>query len=314
MLNINILEKVLLIIYICIQMSQDIIKQNIDFYFSKKKDLKNDYILLLDKEVEIKVVNVESKSHSFHKTKEVPTRYNINCVPNKELSLEDIDKFNPDKIDSKYFWKYAVEKFPQFSISTYPECRSDEDVNRANFNASIWTGFYHKLKSKIESKNNCKILEIGPGYGSLFYPLTKKYSNIIYYAIDLNKLFYYDGLFECDGKSIPKEVGSDFDLIFAFNVFNHLSKKQRTSYYKSIYKNLKEGGKFIFTNFLLMKEDDLSRNFLDYFDSKGNYYNNFLSQFIIIDFYEDLADELNDLGFSINVKLSQGLAVIECEK
>jgi hypothetical protein len=295
-------------------MSKKVIKEILDFYFSKKKNKDNDYTLLLDEEVDVKVVNIKDGSFTFQKTKEVPTRYNIFSNPNKITKKEEIEKLNPDKIDSKYFWKYATEKFPNFSISLYPECKSDEDVNKANFNAAIWSGFYDRIKNKIENTEICKTLEIGPGYGSLFYPLIEKYNNLIYYATDINKLFYYDGLFECNGKSIPKEVGKDFDLIFSFNVFNHLGKKQRTSYYKDVYKKLKKGGKFIFNNFLLINEDENSKNFLDYVDEDGNYYNNFLSQLIIIDFYENLADELNGLGFSINVKLSQGLAIIECEK
>lgn len=295
-------------------MSKKIIKEILDFYFSKKKSKNNDYILCLDEEVEIKVVNAKENSFTIQKSKEVPTRYNLFSNPNKTLKKEDIEKLNPDNIDSKYFWQYAIEKFPNFSISLYPECKNDEDVNKANLNAAIWTGFYQKIKQKIENTRNCKTLEIGPGYGSLFYPLTNKYNDLMYYAIDINKLFYYDGLFECDGKSIPEDVGEEFDLIFAFNVFNHLSKKQRTSYYKEVYEKLNKGGKFIFNNFLLINEDENNKKFLDYVDIDGNYYNNFLSQLIIIDFYENLADELNDLGFSINVKLSQGLAVIECEK
>jgi hypothetical protein len=295
-------------------MSKKLIKETLDFYFSKKKNKDNDYILLLDEEVDVKVVNTKEGSFTFQKTKEVPTRYNIFSNPNKIIKKEEIEKLNPDKIDSKYFWKYAIEKFPNFSISLYPECKNDDDVNKANFNAAIWTGFYDIIKTKIEHTQNCKALEIGPGYGSLFYPLIEKYNNLIYYATDINKLFYYDGLFECNGKSIPKEVGKDFDLMFSFNVFNHLSKKQRTSYYKDVYRKLKKGGKFIFNNFLIINEDENNKKFLDYVDEDGNYYNNFLSQLIIIDFYENLADELNDLGFSINVKLSQGMAIIECEK
>jgi hypothetical protein len=55
-------------------------------------------------------------------------------------------------------------------------------------------------------------------------------------------------------------------------------------------------------------------NLWSYKDYNNNCYNTFLSQLTPIDEYEDLADELNEIGFSIKVKLTQNWAIIECIK
>lgn len=295
-------------------MSQEIIKEIIDLYYSKKKDLNNDYVLCLEENIDLNVVDVKTGNINKINIENFETRFDLISKPNEIILEENIEKLNPDNIDSKFFWKYAVEKFPNFSISQYPQCKNDDDVNKANLNAAIWSGFLNKIESKIEENQNQKILEIGPGYGSLFYYLTSKYQQTPYLAIDINPLFHYQGLYECDGKSVPNELGKNFELIFAFNVFNHLGKKQKSSYYKSIYDNLVENGKFIFTNYLLTEQNKNFDNLWSYRDSNNNCYNTFLSQLTQVDEYEDLADELNDIGFSVKVKLSQNWAIIECLK
>ena len=295
-------------------MSQEIIKEIIDLYYSKKKDLNNDYVLCLEENIDLNVVDVKTGNINKINIENFETRFDLISKPNEIILEENIEKLNPDNIDSKFFWKYAVEKFPNFSISQYPQCKNDDDVNKANLNAAIWSGFLNKIESKIEENQNQKILEIGPGYGSLFYYLTSKYQQTPYLAIDINPLFHYQGLYECDGKSVPNELGKNFELIFAFNVFNHLGKKQKSSYYKSIYDNLVENGKFIFTNYLLTEQNKNFDNLWSYRDSNNNCYNTFLSQLTQVDEYEYLADELNDIGFSVKVKLSQNWAIIECLK
>lgn len=294
-------------------MKNEEIKKIIDFYHSKKKD-NYDYILHLDEEIELIVIDVyKNKTHKT-KTDKVSVNYNFFSKPYEIIKEEQKEKLNPDKIDNKFFWKYINEKFPCYSISQYPGCKNEDDVNKANLNAAMWTGFYPKIDLLLKENKSAKVLEIGPGYGNLFKEISNKYNLVDYYAIDINKLFYYDGLFECDGKSIPKDVGSNFDLIFSFNAFNHMSKNQRSSYYKEVYKNLKKGGKFIFTNYLISEHNQYRNDFWSYQDEKGNVYSSFLSQLIPIDDYNSLADELNEIGFSIKVKLSQNLAIIECEK
>jgi phospholipid N-methyltransferase len=289
------------------------IKNIIDNYYSKKKDKKNDYVLLLDEEVELNVIDLKSDLIIKNKQTEVNTGYDILSEPYKTLKKENIELLNPDVIDNKFFWECLVKKFPLFSISQYPRCKNEDDVNKANLNASIFSGFFQKIHSKINATNT-KVLEIGPGYGSFFYEITKKYQNCNYLAIDINPLFYYEGLYVCDGKSIPDELGENFDLIFAFNSFRHMSKKQRTSYYKEAYKKLKKGGTFLFTNYLISEQNKFRNDFWSFQDSDGIVYNSFFSQLIPVDIYDDLADELNKIGFSIKVKLSQNYAIIECIK
>ena len=70
----------------------------------------------------------------------------------------------------------------------------------------------------------------------------------------------------------------------------------------------------MFTNYLISEHNQHRDDFWSYQDDSGNVYSSLFSQLIIIDDYHTLADELNDIGFSINVKLSQNLAIIECVK
>ncbi len=238
----------------------DIIENTIDFYFSKKKEDKNDYVLILEEGVDLNVVNLSQDSVVKLKQKEVSTGYDLFSEPYKTLEKNNIDRLNPDNIDNKFFWEYAVKKFPYFTISQYPGCKSEEEVNKANLNAAIFSGFFQKIHQKI-NQGYSKVLEIGPGYGTFFYEITKKYDACNYLAIDINPLFYYDGLYKCDGKSIPNELGSEFDLIFAFNSFRHMSKLQRSSYYKDVYDKLKKGGTFLFTNYLISEQNKYRNDF-----------------------------------------------------
>ena len=274
----------------------------------------DDYKLKLKEEVEVNVIDLKTNQFNKIKTDTVSTNYNFLSKPYEILKKHNIDTLNPDKIDIRFFWKYINDKFPLYSIGQYPKCKTEEDVNISNINASKWMGLYQKVDSSLKENLKSKILEIGPGYGNLFKDLTEKYNQINYYAIDINKLFYYDGLYECDGKSIPKEVGGEFDLIFSFETFKHMSKKQRSSYYLDIYKKLKKTGKFIFNNFLISEHNQYRNDFWSFQDEEGNVYSSFFSQFILIDDYHSLANELNEIGFSVKVNLSQNLAVIECEK
>jgi len=288
------------------------IKEIVDFYYSLKKD-DNDYLLYLDNEVEINTFDSKTNSISKNKTNVVSTNFDLLNKNNKLVSDLEVEKLSQDLIDNKFFWKYIVEKFPFFSISQYPKCKSDEDVNKANLNASMWLGFYQKIYNFLKNNNTAKILEIGPGYGSLFYPINNNFDTCDYWAIDINPLFYFEGLVESNGSEIPVNVGGNFDFIFSFNVFNHLSKKQRSSYYKSVYNSLKKKGRFLFTNFLIV---DLSNeiDYWNYKDENNNIYTSFFSQLTKVDEYNNLADELNDIGFSVNIKMNQNTAIIDCQK
>jgi hypothetical protein len=289
------------------------VKKIIDSYYNVKK---NDYILSLNEEVELNIFNVQENRFYKTTTNEVGINYNILFDNKKEyVELGDIEYLNPDIIDNKYFWKYLNEKFPLSSISLYPGCKNDDDVNKANLNSSIFSGSHIKIVNCLSEKENSNVLEIGPGYGNYFNFITQKFPKSRYYAIDLNKLFYYDGLFECDGKNIPIELKKiKFDLVFALNSFTHMSKNQKVGYYKDVYNSLNKGGSFIFNNYLSYRQGDRINDFFSFKDKNGIFYSNFFSQLIEVDEYDELADLLNEIGFSIKVKLTQNMAIFECKK
>lgn len=295
-------------------MNKEEVENIVDLYFQKKVSKDNDYMLFFEDGLLINQLNNDTNELTSSKTKDIPTRVNILSPPGKVLSDDDIQRLDPDNIDISHFWRYCVEKFPNFSISGYHECKNEDDVNTANLNFAIWCGLISKMDSLLKQKPDAKILEIGPGYGSIFNHITSKYDRCNYLAIDVNPLFYYDGLFECDGKSIPEEAGDEFDMVISSNVFQHLSQKQRSSYYLEVFNKLKSDGIFVFTNFLIADENRDAKEYWSYMDKEGRPYSTFFSQLTPVDEYNDLADELNEIGFSINVNLKQNFAVITCEK
>ena len=105
-------------------------KEIIDLYSKQKKNDRDEYNLTLDKPFNLKMVNQNDGSIFYNETPEVPTRIDL-LNSEKSINEESIEKLNPDNIDIKSFWRYAVEKFPLFSMSSYPFCKNEDDVNKA---------------------------------------------------------------------------------------------------------------------------------------------------------------------------------------
>jgi predicted SAM-dependent methyltransferase len=220
---------------------------------------------------------------------------------NRTVLTEDaIEKFSPDNIDVNFFWKKSVNEYPFLSICGYGNVK---DTNEAN-GATLPLHYAHKGVSAIQhfyelNPTDFKMLEIGPGYGNI-RDLIKGIPNIGYYAIDVNPLFECDTLYKCDGKNIPSQIPTNLDLVYSINVFQHLSKAQRTSYYKQAYMILKDGGGLVFSMFTLTPKN-FDKPYWHISDNSGRFYCTFFNQFTPIDFIGDVKDELEEIGFEFHL-------------
>jgi len=221
-----------------------------------------------------------------------------------------VERLSPDNIDSRDFWKKAVETFPLFSIcGGAPEEYTVEGANEMNLKMHVGIGAFGRLieflNEEIERKNQTQMLEIGPGYGNVCKQIEQGAQFVTYHAIDVHPLFEHPRIYQTDGNTIPDEIPSRLDVVYAINVFQHLSRKQRSAYYQQIYDRLVPGGVFIFGMFVMTPENE-DWPVWGLKDKKGNYYTQFYRQLTEVDRIEDLKSELEGIGFQFeNVSLHE---------
>jgi len=272
-------------------------KQNIS---SSLETRTNDYFIVKKhSEIEEKISTL---LFPFFKTKKIEKNYNNNnicCF----FSKKDITKFSPDKINSNEFWTYMLDNFPMASIT--PNYVSNiEDANYANLQLAHKLNALGYLHDFIKENNSrTKVLEIGGGYGNLYYYLSD--NDILnvdkyYYHVDLVKKFKHKNFFKTNGYGIPKELlnkNVTFDIIYSVNVFQYLSYRQKIAYYYSIYEKLNKNGVFIVSLFL---ETEKNKNapYWGYKDLCGNNYFKFFNQFTPVDKEQNFFNDLHEIGFN----------------
>ena len=260
-----------------------------NFYLYKNKT-KSDYEILLN--------GSKAPTSSFIITPDYDKNLKI-VGENIIISDEVVNNLSPDKIDSREFWTEATKLFPYFSVcGGKPE---KEDINMVNENTLKMA---HKLNVitpvliALRDNPNAKLLEIGSGYGGFYRYITRFMCDKNYYGIDVNPLFVHPRLFQTTGSTIPNKIPNDLSIVYSMNVFQHLSKKQRTAYYKRIYKKLSNSGIFVFGMFL---QTDENKNWpvWNYKDKNGRPYVQFFRQFTPVDTKTELYNELFEIGFKI---------------
>ena len=212
---------------------------------------------------------------------------------------EFINRFHPDNIDSREFWKEATNKFPLFSITG--GIQNINNVSQANIvtlEMAKQLGCLDIINDLYFKKPNISLLEIGPGYGGFQQYIADKFGDDHYYAIDVNPLFDHPRLYQTDGKTIPENVPSHLDAIYSVNVFQHLSKSQRTSYYKQLSRLLGYGGLFIFSMFVVTDKNKEWKGW-GCKDKNGRIYTSFFKQLTEVDTLDELISELTGFGFAV---------------
>ncbi len=276
------------------------IKDHILKYYSHKVD---DYSYQIDEQV----INQSSIFLSIES--EIKKGLYKNCQDGEDFftvhSKEYIDQLHPTKVSPVEFWKYATKKFPLVTISGAPS-KNKKEVNKNNLlmhlglgNIDIVEAYFTKGYAE---NNKPKVLEIGPGYGSIYYHIRDKYGRTKtqdYYAIDVNPLFRYKKLFKTNGYTIPKEIPTNLDGVFSFNVFQHIAKAHRTEYYKQIFKLLKSEGVFAFDMFMLTETNKDVPKLWGHRDESGRRYCFMFDQLTEIDHVDEVIEELKTIGFEI---------------
>lgn len=179
----------------------------------------------------------------------------VDVRPTIRPTDELVDKLSPDAVDCRAFWKACDDLFgtdPVFNETVAPEVgrlpyviESTMDVNRMNLLLAKSLGITAFLEENARAR--LKVLEIGPGYGSL-KNFVETHTNHVYVGVDVVPRLAgvlqtaADGLLPRD--LVSRERGH-FTYVVATNVFQHLSATQRSAYVDDIKTLLCSGGLFI---------------------------------------------------------------------
>ena len=223
------------------------------------------------------------------------------------VAKEAVTRFHPNNINNKEFWMECRKLFPLLSVCG-AESKTIEDVNRQTFGFSNGLGLFPFLKDRlIHSKKILNVLEIGFGYGNIFFEI-KDICN--YYGIDYvlhDSLKKYHNFIEIGQSGIPDIFLNEnlFDIIYCVNVFQHCSQMDRWVYFKQAYESLKPGGYFLFTEFL-MTDENKDKSCWGIIDENGRAYAQFFNQLTECDTHRELDHILvKVIGFKM-IKASMG--------
>lgn len=150
------------------------------------------------------------------------------------VSLEEIEELSPDKVDSSEFWKYCDEN-PEFKFDTVsfgiPKDGSIQQANEQNFRVAVDSGVFSRIIMYRGYAFN--VLDIGAGFGMLKEELKRYAPFTIYHGVDVHPKF--EGCIKVNDCILPPEIMENkFGFVFACNVFQHLSIRQRRKYYEQV--------------------------------------------------------------------------------
>lgn len=267
-------------------------------YLSKLKCKNNEYLL-----------NVNGKEISSHyntivpeglasktKTFEIfPKTDSDKKYAQNVLTEKAINRFHPNKINNKDFWKLAKCHFKLFSVCGAP-CNNISEVNNKNLEFTKSTGIFYFLENNLNKNSN--VLEIGFGYGNIFNEISERCN---YVGIDYNVPYFlkkYRNLVSIDKSGIPDNLYKKdyYDIIYSSNVLQHCSQQDRFEYFKQASHCLKKGGYMIFSSFIMTEENKNSFCWGSV-DEDGRGYTSFLNQLTEVDRLSELDTLFDDLGF-----------------
>jgi hypothetical protein len=219
-----------------------------------------------------------------------------------KLSEDLIQRLSPDHVDCRDFWRVCDELFeldPVCNLAVNPSVgrlphaiENRMDANRMNLRFAKAFGITDYLEENAQQR--LKVLEVGPGYGSLMH-FIETHTNHEYTGVDVAPRL--PGIVQATAQGlIPKELveqgAASYSYVISTNVFQHLSSKQRKHYYEDIGRLLMKGGLFIFNLCIDTGKPGYLR------DSAGNAWCDHYGQFTEVpkaDIYTDLAKQFGVL-------------------
>jgi hypothetical protein len=176
--------------------------------------------------------------------------------PRVSLTPEVLERLSPDAIDCPAFWRVCEEIFgndPVCNVAVPPsvgslphEAESRMDANRLNLQLAKSMGVTAFLDEFAHER--VKTLEVGPGFGSLKHYI-ETHTKHVYAAVDVFPRL--PGVIAATAQgfipdSFVAEQKGQYAYVVSSNVFQHLSARQRSRYFKDAHALLHKGGLFIF--------------------------------------------------------------------
>lgn len=166
------------------------------------------------------------------------------------LSVEEIQKLSPDTIRSDEFWEWTAKSAFEKDAVTFGMTKDTppETCNLVGFLISLETGCINYFMHRRAVLPHLNVLEIGPGYG-FFKNICEESPTVSYKGVDVYPRI--PGIYKiADGDTLlPDEVRNEkYDIVFSSNVFQHLTPRQRDSYYQQVSQLLKPHGIFSFNS------------------------------------------------------------------
>jgi len=167
-----------------------------------------------------------------------------------------VERLSPDRIDCRAFWRVCDSLFgidPVHNVMVAPEIgelpyavETRLDANRMNLRLAKSFGITSFLEETAHRR--LKVLEIGPGFGSL-KSYVETATEHVYCAVDVCPRF--DGVVEATAEGYVPPSFMDawqgtFSYVISTNVFQHLSARQRSHWYVDARRLLHDQGLFIF--------------------------------------------------------------------
>lgn len=213
---------------------------------------------------------------------------------------EEIDQLSPDNIDNQAFWRYIDEKYNKAICGARLPEYTEESIRVVNSVLASQCGsicflqgmdYWNKVRGNDEQWH---LLEIGTGLGSgkVWFDIMKR---IHYTGIDV--VARIPGVIEYDGHTIPvDQLPAPFGVVYSCNVFQHLSRKQRRSYYDQIYNITAENAIFILSTQTVETSSNSGRRFVKGAD--GYNYICHYGQFTPVDERGEILRAVHHAGFT----------------
>ena len=204
------------------------------------------------------IKNLRQYKNKTTKPTRVPFLFNpdmiISSIGVKNISVNPnrFSELTPNNVNTKEYWNFLHENFPFCDVCSY------YNVNDINSYFNVKGRHYDGMISQItlDKFRGKKILEIGPGYGYLPKVLKENGVKCQYFCADIVERFNHDNFIDIDGYTLSN-INEKFDIVFMYDVIQHLGSEIFKTYSKQILNMLTDDGLFIIGSELRTFDDHI---------------------------------------------------------